>query len=788
MPETMDSSAVIIAPARGGAGRLGLLAYRYRVYLLCAGVIAVMCALSPAFRSWDSARTVLKSATESLPAGIGFALVLICGQLDLSVGSVMTLGGMVAITLQPSLGWGGSLAVGIAAGAMVGLFNGLLVAWARINSFIVTLGTMIIVQNVVFIVCKGDTVQAPDYVVADWLSEPVATVLTWRVMIALALAVVCGLLLSRTTVGRGFFLMGGNPQTAWYSGLRTRRYLAGAFVLSGLLSAAGGGLYAMGEAVANPRMGEKSLMVIVAAVIIGGTSMEGGRGSVSGTAVAMIALMALIRGLNSLGAGYEIELMASGLVLALVILYDAWRIVQKNRVRGQRRELLAELAARPPADEDDDTTEGVAMQTKDHTFALACVAMVASVAIAGIFAMYLHHSRSPIVVGAGGPAAGPGGAVGPEAAANAALADPKENLRQSLAVDVSTLRGTDNQPLVIVDDSPLNPPARPEDPAKLPDENPLRWYDMEYAGWRCEKVKQPASPANGARGKYVVCLRHMDHPYTTAYTRGMQKVGDAYGIRLKTLTAGNCDASVQSQQVDQVISERPDLVIILPVEAKAVVPMLRKLHRSNIPVIASNLIPVDEGMPYVLAWTGPDDWGQFRMLAREFARRMNNEGGYCVVRHMPGCSPYFSRTFAVVTELKKIAPKMKCLEMQTTDLEAEKSMQTVSAWISKYGSELKGVVSADDSGAQIGINKACKDAGREDIVRVAAGNSKVGMDFIQAGTLHAITYQSAEADGALPMKLAADWFNGKEMAKSVYYLPKKVITKDNVAQFLPAQW
>jgi len=398
------------------------------------------------------------------------------------------------------------------------------------------------------------------------------------------------------------------------------------------------------------------------------------------------------------------------------------------------------------------------MQTKDRTFALACAAMVACVAIVGIVAMYLYSVRQPAPAPAGGP------------------------------IDVSTLRGTDNQPLVIVDDSPLNPPQRPEDPSKLPEEDPLRWYDMEYAGWRCQKVQQPPSPGDGARGKYVVCLRHMDHPYTTAYTRGIQKVADAYGIRLKTLTAGNCDASVQSQQVDQVISERPDLVIILPVEAKAVVPMLRKLHQASIPVIASNLIPVDEGMPYVLAWTGPDDWGQFRLLAREFARRMNNEGGYCIVRHMPGCSPYFSRTFAVVTELKKIAPKMKCLEMQTTDLEAEKSMQTVSAWISKYGQDLKGIVSADDSGAQIGINEACRAAKREDIIRVAAGNSKVGMDFIQAGTLHAITYQSAEADGALPMKLAADWFSGKQIAKSVYYLPKKVITKENVAQFLPAQW
>ena len=364
----------------------------------------------------------------------------------------------------------------------------------------------------------------------------------------------------------------------------------------------------------------------------------------------------------------------------------------------------------------------------------------------------------------------------------------KKACEEGLAVDTSKLRGTDNQPLIIMDSSPLVPPERPADPEALPEDDPLHWYDMEYAGWRCTKTNLPPSPRSGARGKRIVCLRHMDHPYTTAYTRGMQRVADAYGIHLKTLTAGNADVNIQSQQVDQVINERPDLVIIFPVDAKSVVPMLRKLNQAGIPVIASNLIPVDAGLPYVLTWTGPDDWGQFRMLTREFARRMNHEGGYCIVQHMPGGSPYFSRTWSIITELGKIAPRMKLLEKQTTKLEAEKTMQVVSDWIAKYKDELKGIVSADDSGVQIGINQACKNAGREDIIRVAAGHSKVGMDFIKAGTLHASTCQSAEADGALPMKVAADWFCGKEIARPVYYLPKHIITKDNVDQYMPAPW
>jgi ribose transport system substrate-binding protein len=97
------------------------------------------------------------------------------------------------------------------------------------------------------------------------------------------------------------------------------------------------------------------------------------------------------------------------------------------------------------------------------------------------------------------------------------------------------------------------------------------------------------------------------------------------------------------------------------------------------------------------------------------------------------------------------------------------------------------MVSADDSGAQIGINEAIRTANREDIVRVSAGNSKVGMDFIKEGTLHAITAQSAESDGALPLYLAAEWFSGKTIP-AVRYLPIRIITKENVEEYLPPQW
>ncbi len=319
------------------------LAYRYRVYLLALVIFSVMAAIAPNFASVGNFANILKAAGINLLAGAGFTIVMICGQLDLSIGSTMTLGGMMAVGLAPELGWAGSFAVALVAGLAVGLVNGLLVAKARINSFIVTLGTMIILQNAVFIYCGGGTIAATTFEVSDWFQRELAPGITPQIVLPYAVMAILAVLMRWTPVGRGFYLLGGNQQTAWYSGLAVDRYTIGAFVLSGVLSAMGGAIVAMSEANANPTLGDSPLMTIVAAAIIGGTSMQGGKGGIAGTAVALVALAALVNGLSCRGEGYEVQLMAGGLVLASIILYDAWSVRRREARRGQRKDLLAEL-------------------------------------------------------------------------------------------------------------------------------------------------------------------------------------------------------------------------------------------------------------------------------------------------------------------------------------------------------------------------------------------------------------------------------------------------------------
>lgn len=736
---------------------------RQRIYLMLAVVFAMLAWAAPNFTTTHNVMSIFKATSLYALVATGFTIVMICGQLDLSVGSVVTLGGLVTIGLQAQAGWMVAVLAAMVAGAAVGAVNGLLVTRVRVNSFIATLGTMIVIQGLVFRLSGGRTLTVGTFALGTFLEQTVLGVLSPRIIVTVSIVIAFEVFLQRTSWGRALYMIGGNKSTAFHAGLPVDVCTVAAFVLSGLLAGLAGALFSITINSAPPTMGANSLMIVVAAVIIGGTSMAGGRGSVFKSMMALLVLSALFNGLSCLGAGYEIRQIASGIVLAGVIVLDAYVLVLKNRTKGQRRELLETMHSDDSSSSPD---RSVSMSKKDHTLIAICaIAVTGCVAIVAIFAMFFiatARTGLPTTV-----------AVAP------ATQVP------SSGVDVLQLKASDGQPLILPAE-PKQIPPRPDNPDDYPEDDARHWYDLEYAGWNLEKINLPQSPGDGPRGKYVILLKMVDHPYHTAYFNGLKKIADAHGIRFKVMVA-NMDVNIQAQQVDQALNERPDLVIMTPVDAQACTPLIKRLNDAGIPVIASNMLASSEALRYCLAWTGPDDWGQMRQLARKFAELMNYEGGYCINQHYPGGSPFFSRTYSFITELKQIAPKMTLLAKQTTDLEAEKTMQVVSDWITRFGPQLKGIVSADDSGAQIGINEAIRTANREDIIRVSAGNSKVGMDFIKAGTLHAITYQSAESDGAIPMQLAAEWFSGREIPE-VRYLPVRIITKENVEQYLPPQW
>lgn len=366
-------------------------------------------------------------------------------------------------------------------------------------------------------------------------------------------------------------------------------------------------------------------------------------------------------------------------------------------------------------------------------------------------------------------------------------AEDKANLEASLKADAIavTLKAPDGQPLVFPG-FVKEFPKRPANPEALPNEDPGRWYDFEYAGWSTEKINIPKSPANGSIGKKIIMVAQGEHPYYTAYTDAAKLMAKTYGIELK-VTIPNWDLNTQNQYIDQAINERPDLIILLPLDANAALQQYKKINEAGIPVIAAHMLASEEALKYCLLWTGPDEWAPRRELSKLLAKKLNNKGGYAIMSHNPGGSTYFSRGYGYVSTLSKIAPEMKLLDLQSPGFDAEKSKQLALDWIKRFRGELKAIIAADDGPQMVGIIEACAQAGREDIVLIAAGNSKVGMDGVKAGKILAINYESPAACAATAIKVAADWFNGKKVERAVY-LPPVIITKENVDGFYPPQW
>lgn len=317
-----------------------------RIYFLFVLVFLVMSIFAPRFFNFFNLTTIMSTLSMNAMLGIGFTVVMICGQLDLSVGTVITLAGVVTLSLKPALGFGLSMLVALLIAAAVGFINGIIVVKAKVNSFIITLGMMTVLQGVIYTATGGNTVglSTPDaFALSDFLGASVLPLLTPRVIITLALVVVCSILLKNTRTGRNFYMLGGNKQTAWLAGIDTDKYTVAAFMLCSVSAALGGSLFAMESLAATLNLGDSSLMYVVSAAIIGGTAMSGGKGGIFTTFMSILTLEVLYNGVVLFGLGNEIKILLAGLILASVVIYEAYSNYSKEKVLGQRPGLMLEL-------------------------------------------------------------------------------------------------------------------------------------------------------------------------------------------------------------------------------------------------------------------------------------------------------------------------------------------------------------------------------------------------------------------------------------------------------------
>jgi ribose transport system permease protein len=296
-----------------------------RDYGIVATVILLFVVLSvtaPNFLTVDNFKNVLNQNAYLAITAFGATLVIIAGGFDLSVGAIFALAGVVAayltIHIDPAIG----IFAAIAVGALVGLVNGLLITLLRAHSFLVTLAMGIVLGGVALAITQGKLLNAYEYEAFTWFGkEELIGDIPNAIFLMVIIGVVLGLVLRRSSFGRYVIAVGGNPGAARLSGIRVNLIVISTFVISGLMAAISGYIEVSrsGTGQTEPGNARDLALEAIAAVVIGGTSILGGRGAIWRTALGVTLLALIANGFNLLGVAPEWRSIASGSVIVLAV-------------------------------------------------------------------------------------------------------------------------------------------------------------------------------------------------------------------------------------------------------------------------------------------------------------------------------------------------------------------------------------------------------------------------------------------------------------------------------------
>jgi len=323
MDDPTPPSRLNLPPPRlrlaGLADVLGLL-------LVLFALIVLFGLLSRNFWTWRTLQSVVNQVPDLMVISVGMTFVVIAGGIDLSVGSVLALSGAVLGIAMAGWGWPlwPSAVLCLAAGVACGFLNGSVCVLWSIPSFIVTLGMLEVARGAAYRITDSQTQYIGPRV--ERLAQPIAGLgISPAFLVAVAVVLVGQVVLTRTVWGRHLVAVGSNEQAARFSGLSTRRIKLMTFLVAGTMAAAGAVFQVARLSSADPNGGIGLELAAIAAVVIGGTSLMGGEGSVLRSSLGVLIIAVLQTGLAQVGATEPTKRVITGAVIVLAVIADVQR-------------------------------------------------------------------------------------------------------------------------------------------------------------------------------------------------------------------------------------------------------------------------------------------------------------------------------------------------------------------------------------------------------------------------------------------------------------------------------
>ncbi|OGO56595.1 MAG: sugar ABC transporter permease [Chloroflexi bacterium RBG_16_72_14] len=320
-----------------------------------AVMVVVFGALSPTFLQLTNLEILAKQTAINAILAIGMTFVILTGGIDLSVGSIVGLTAMIAgLLINEGLQIGALgvivyphtwmvMVIALVAGALVGAINGLIITRFSVAPFIATLGMLYVARGAAGLLNNGNTfpnlVGRPELGNTGFAELGAGELLgvSWAIWIMGALALVAWFVTSLTPFGRAVYAVGGNQRSAELSGIRVDRTKLVVYMISGLCAATVGLIIASQLVAAHPATGEFFELNAIAAVVLGGTSLSGGRGTIVGTMIGAFVIGVLTVGLNQLGVSSFWQLIVKGSVIVLALVLDQLQVRVQRRIALQQQ-------------------------------------------------------------------------------------------------------------------------------------------------------------------------------------------------------------------------------------------------------------------------------------------------------------------------------------------------------------------------------------------------------------------------------------------------------------------
>lgn len=298
------------------------LIYKLRSLIGLVGLTILLSILTPSFLTFSNFTNILRQTSLNAIIAVGMTFVILTGGIDLSVGSIFAFSSAVAAGILAN---GGSVIfavlVGLGVGTILGVINGTIITTGKVAPFISTLAMMTILRGATLVYTDGQPITGLGdkfyYIGGGYLGNiPIPVIITFVVVAA------GYYILSQTKTGRHIYAVGGNEEATRLSGIDTRYIKVIVYGISGLLAALSGIIIASRLNSAQPTAGQGAELDAIAAVVLGGTSLAGGQGSIIGTLIGALIIGFLNNGLNLLNVSPFYQLFVKGIVILIAILLD----------------------------------------------------------------------------------------------------------------------------------------------------------------------------------------------------------------------------------------------------------------------------------------------------------------------------------------------------------------------------------------------------------------------------------------------------------------------------------